>query len=440
MSNVVLVGAQWGDEGKAKITDLLSEYADIIVRYQGGSNAGHTVIVGDVTYKFHLIPSGILYGNKTCIVGPGTVINPEIMIEEIEDLKRKNIDVSNLKISSSAHVTLPYHIDLDKANEESRGKNKIGTTNRGIGPTYVDKINRCGIRIEDLLNEEVLNEKLDCILPQKNEVLEKIYGLTPYKKSDILKLCKKHAEYLAPFIINTASFMTQALKDKKHILFEGAQGTMLDIDHGTYPYVTSSNPIAGGACTSVGIGPTFIDEVIGISKAYATRVGEGPFVSELNDEMGDKLQEIGQEFGTTTGRSRRCGWFDAVAARYSVLVNGLTCLALTKIDVFNQFEEIKICTAYKNNKTGEIYTDYPTNTYIHKDLEPVYEIMQGWNEDISGVNNYENLPANAKKYITRVEQLIGVKAGIISTGAKREHTIVLRNPFSEEKKDLLINF
>lgn len=440
MANVVLIGAQWGDEGKAKITDLLSEHADIIIRYQGGSNAGHTVVANGETYKFHLIPSGILYRGKLCIIGAGTVVSPEVLIEEIEDLKSKNIDTSNLFISSSAHITMPYHIDLDGANEKLLGDNKIGTTNRGIGPTYADKISRIGIRAEDLLCEEALAEKLEYILPQKNLILEKVYGLKTYSKEEMMILCKKYADYLAPYIVNTSAVISKAIKQQKRILFEGAQGTMLDIDHGTYPFVTSSSPIAGGACLGAGVGPTFIDEVIGISKAYATRVGEGPFISELNDEMGDRLQEVGQEFGTTTGRTRRCGWFDAVAVRYSALVNGLTCLALTKIDVFNDFEEIKICTSYRDNRNGEIHYDYPTSTYLQKYLEPVYETMPGWNQDISGVKDYDSLPENAKKYVARIEELTGVSIAIVSVGAEREQTIMLKNPLLEPKKEILINF
>ncbi len=423
MSNVVLIGAQWGDEGKAKVTDLLSKKTDIIIRYQGGCNAGHTVVTNEQTFKFHLIPSGILYSDKICIIGSGTVINPEVLYKELQGLKEKNISTKNLYISSSAHITLPYHIVLDGVNEKELGKNKIGTTNRGIGPTYADKINRIGIRVEDLLDEEALNEKLDIILPQKNLLLEKVYNAKTFTKQEILDFCKDYAEKLKPYIKDANPIIYDAIKNKKSILFEGAQGTMLDIDHGTYPFVTSSNPISGGACVGGGIGPTHIDRVIGISKAYVTRVGEGPFVSELSDEIGQKIQEVGHEFGTTTGRARRCGWFDAVVGRYSVLINGLTDMALTKLDIFNDFDRIKICTSYKDKRNGDIYNSYPTNTYIHKYLEPVYIEMDGWKKDITEVTSYNELPKNAQKYIEKIEELIEVPIKIIGVGPGRDQTI-----------------
>lgn len=429
MTNVVVIGAQWGDEGKAKITDLLSEYADLIIRYQGGCNAGHTVVVNNKTYKFHLIPSGVLYGNKTCIIGPGTVINPPSLIEEIDKLKEDNISVDKLYISNLAHITMPWHIDIDSNSEKSLGKNKIGTTNKGIGPTYTDKYSRLGIRAEDLLDLDTLNEKLDVILPQKNEVLEKIYGLRPYTKEEVLEFCEKYAELLKPFICDTIPLLSNALKTNKQFLFEGAQGAMLDINYGTYPYVTSSSPVAGGAAIGSGVGPTSIDKVIGVSKAYTTRVGEGPFLTELEDEYGKKIQEIGHEFGTTTGRARRCGWIDCVALRYAAAVNGMTELALTKIDIFNDFEELKVCVAYKDTRNGKIYKDYPTNIYIHKYLEAVYEILPGWNSDITKITCYEKLPVNAKKYLRKVEEEVGVHISIISVGADRDNTIILENPF-----------
>ena len=426
LTNVVVVGAQWGDEGKAKIIDLLSEKADLVVRYQGGCNAGHTVVTGGHTYKFHLVPSGILYKGKTCIVGSGTVINPEVLNNEIEGLKEKGIDPSGLCISTSAHVTLPYHIDIDELNEIDLGKNKIGTTKRGIGPTYVDKIDRVGIRIEDLLDETVLNEKLDIVLPKKNKLLQ-AYGYRAYEKNEILEFCNKYSEILSPYIKDTIEILRQAILDKKNILFEGAQGAMLDIDHGTYPYVTSSSPIAGGACNGSGIGPTFIDKVVGVFKAYVTRVGEGPFVTELGDIDGEKLQQIGAEFGTTTGRKRRCGWFDAVIAKYSTLLNGLTDIALTKLDVFDSFEEIKICVGYEDRRDGRIYDYYPSNISLHKHLDPIYETMDGWMQDISEIKTYDELPDNAQKYIKRLEEIIGVQISIISVGANREQTIIVNS-------------
>ncbi|MEI7475106.1 MAG: adenylosuccinate synthase [bacterium] len=428
MTNVVVIGAQWGDEGKAKITDLLSEYADLIIRYQGGCNAGHTVVVDNKTYKFHLIPSGVLYDNKTCIIGPGTVINPPSLTEELDGLKEQGISTDKLYISTLAHITMPWHIDIDSNSEKSLGKNKIGTTNKGIGPTYTDKYNRLGIRAEDLLDVETLSEKLDVILPQKNEILEKIYGLKPYTKEEILLFCKKYAEILKPFICDTIPMVTNAVKTNKQILFEGAQGSMLDINYGTYPYVTSSSPVAGGATIGSGIGPTHINRVIGVSKAYTTRVGEGPFLTELEDEYGKKIQEIGHEFGTTTGRARRCGWIDCVALRYAAAVNGMTDLALTKIDIFNNFEELKICVAYRDTRDGKVYRDYPTNIYIHKYLEAVYETMPGWNSDICNITDYDKLPSTAKEYIKKVEEEVGVTVSIISVGANRDNTIILDNP------------
>ena len=366
MPNIVVVGAQWGDEGKAKITDLLSDFCNITIRYQGGCNAGHTVVVNNETYKFHLIPSGILHKEKTCIIGSGCVIYPSVLIEEIEDLKKRGINPKNLKISPLAHITMPYHIDLDGINESSLGENKIGTTKKGIGPTYTDKMARIGIRIEDLYNIENLNNKLDIILPQKNAVLEKIYNLKPYTKEEILDYCNKYANLLKDYIaFDFLEIVQNGIKNKKNILLEGAQGTMLDVDYGTYPYVTSSNPIGGGAAIGSGVGPAYIDGVIGISKAYITRVGEGPFVTELFDEIGEKICQIGHEYGTTTGRKRRCGWFDAVVGRYSVIVNGLTSMAITKMDVFDSFEEIKICTQYKDKRNGQIFDTYPTDVSLY---------------------------------------------------------------------------
>jgi len=423
LANVVIVGGQWGDEGKAKIIDLLAEKADIVIRYQGGCNAGHTVVTGDQTYKFHLIPSGILYPGKICLIGNGTVINPQVLIEEIEGLKQKGIDTSNLYVSPTAHVTLPYHIALDELNEESLGNNKIGTTKRGIGPTYMDKIGRTGIRIEDMYDEEVLSKKLDVILPQKNILFEH-YNKPVFIKEEIIQFCKKYAEPLRQYVKDPSEIIRNALSQNQSILFEGAQGAMLDVDHGTYPYVTSSNPVAAGASIGSGIGFTYIQQVVGVFKAYVTRVGEGPFLTELKDMEGDRLQQIGREFGTTTGRKRRCGWFDAVTARYSALVNGLTGIALTKIDVFDDFDEIKICIAYKDTRNGQIYEHYPANLKLQEFLEPVYEVLPGWKQDISGCRIFSDLPKNARKFISRLEQVTGVSIVIVSVGPGREQTII----------------
>lgn len=425
MENTVVIGAQWGDEGKAKITDLLAENADIIIRYQGGCNAGHTVVNDGKTFKFHLIPSGILYKNKLCFIGAGTVIYPDVLNEEIENLKKDNIDLSGLKISPLASITMPYHIDVDGYSEDTaKGSAKIGTTKKGIGPTYTDKVSRHGIKVQDLFDIEGLSKKLDNILPLKNKELTQIYGLKPYTKEVVLALCEKYAKILAPFVCNEwQKIFHDAIAQKKSILFEGAQGVMLDVDWGTYPYVTSSNPVAGGACTGSGFGPNMIKEVIGVSKAYITRVGEGPFATELNDEIGEKIRIIGHEFGTTTGRPRRTGWFDAVIAKYGVLVSGLTSMAVTKLDVFDTFDEIKVCTAYRDTRNGEIHEYYPTNVNIHEYLEPVYETHMGWKKDITDIKSYDELPQNAKKYLKRLEELMGVRISIISVGPDRHQTI-----------------
>ena len=422
--NKVVVGAQWGDEGKAKITDLLAQDADLIIRYQGGCNAGHTVVAHNKTFKFHLIPSGILYKGKTCFIGAGTVILPEYFEKEINGLIDEGIDVSGLKINPLASITMPYHTEVDGYSEDNAKKGKIGTTKKGIGPTYTDKMARIGLKIQDLYSPEALYEKLDVILPLKNKTLEKVYGLEPYSKECVTALCEKYAEIFRPYVcFDWQKVLEDAKRENKAILFEGAQGVMLDIDYGTYPFVTSSNPIGGGAATGSGYGPTMIDEVIGVAKAYVTRVGEGPFVTELTDETGDKIREVGHEYGVTTGRPRRCGWFDAVIMKYAVLVGGLTSIALTKIDVFDQFDEIKLCTAYKDTRDGKIYTSYPTDVYIHKYLEPIYETHKGWKQDISQIKEYDELPLNAKKYLARLEELLETPISIVSVGPDREQTI-----------------
>ena len=417
MSNKVVIGAQWGDEGKAKITDLLAQDADLIIRYQGGCNAGHTVVAHGKTFKFHLIPSGILYKGKTCLIGNGTVILPEYFEQEIEGLKSENIDLSGLKVSPLATITMPWHTEVDGYSEDNASKGKIGTTKKGIGPTYTDKMQRIALKIEDLYSEVALSEKLDIILPLKNKQLKEVYGLKTYTKEEVLELCKKYAEIFKPYVCFDWQEMLQDFKRKgKTVLFEGAQGVMLDVDFGTYPFVTSSNPVGGGACTGSGYGPKMINEVIGVAK-------EGPFVTELTDSMGNKIREIGHEFGVTTGRPRRCGWFDAVTMKYAALVGGLTSIALTKIDVFDSFDEIKLCTAYKDKRNGKIYTSYPTDVFVHKYLEPVYETHKGWNEDITGIRNYDELPENCKKYLERLEEILETPISIVSVGPDREQTI-----------------
>ena len=427
MANKVVIGAQWGDEGKAKITDLLAQDADLIIRYQGGCNAGHTVVAHGKTFKFHLIPSGILYEGKTCLIGNGTVVLPEYFQEEIEGLRKENIDLSGLKVSPLATITMPWHTEVDGYSEDNAQKGKIGTTKKGIGPTYTDKMARIALKIEDLYSSEALSEKLDVILPLKNKQLKELYGLKTYSKEEVLALCAKYAEIFKPYVcFEWQEMLNKFKKEGKKILFEGAQGVMLDVDFGTYPFVTSSNPVGGGASTGSGYGPTVINEVIGVAKAYVTRVGEGPFVTELRDKTGDTIREVGHEFGVTTGRPRRCGWFDAVTMKYACLVGGLTSIALTKIDVFDRFEEIKVCTAYKDSRNGKIYKSYPTDVYIHKYLEPVYETHKGWMQDITAVKTYDELPVNARKYLERLEDILETPISIVSVGPDREQTIFRR--------------
>ncbi len=427
MENICVVGAQFGDEGKAKITDLLAQKADFITRFQGGSNAGHTVVTNGKKYAFHLIPSGILYENKTCMIGAGCVIKPDDLKKEIENIVSQGISPEHfkkyLKISPLAHITMKYHTDIDGYSENALGQNKIGTTKKGIGPTYADKYNRSGIRVEDLFDKETLNKKVDIILNMINKELKFVYDLKPYTKEEILKELAGYKEILAPYVdFNWQKNLTD-IKDNKTILFEGAQGVMLDIDYGTYPYVTSSNPISGGAATGASMGANSIQRVIGVFKAYMTRVGEGAFVTELTDSTGETLRTIGGEFGVTTGRPRRCGWFDMVSAKYSILVGGITEIALTKLDVLDKFDEIKVATAYKNKLTGEITEYYPTNVFTHQNYEPVYKTFKGWKQDISKCKHYSELPENAKIYLKSLEENLKTKISIISVGPDREQTI-----------------
>ncbi len=373
-----MIGAQWGDEGKGKITDLLSKSADIVVRYQGGVNAGHTIVVQDQTFKLHLIPSGILYPDTDCIIGCGTVIDPEVLIKELDQLEALNISTRNLLISETAHVTMPYHRIIDQASEERRGSHKIGTTKRGIGPTYADKSERTGIRVLDLMDAAELREQLQWTINYKNVILEKLYNLPPLDPEVVIDQYLAYADRLRPHVIDTSFKIYDAIQRRRNILFEGAQGTLLDLDHGTYPYVTSSNPVAGGACVGTGVGPTMIDRVIGVAKAYTTRVGEGPFPTELDGEMGETLCDRGAEFGSTTGRKRRCGWFDAVIGRYAVRINGMDCLAITKLDVLDEFEEIKVCVAYEIN--DQRCEEFPSNARRFARCRPIYKTLPGWQQ------------------------------------------------------------
>jgi adenylosuccinate synthase len=422
MANKIVVGAQWGDEGKGKITDMLAKTADLVVRYGGGNNAGHTVIVDDEKFELHLIPSGILYEDKMSVLGGGVVIDPEAMVEEMEGLKERGIKLDNLYISETAHVIMPYHRLLDGLEEKRKGDSKIGTTGKGIGPCYTDKTSRRGIRIADLLDEKRLKAKLEQTLDFHNEVLEKIYEEEKLYAEDIIEEYRPYIEKIRPHVTNTSLLLNKAYAQDKKIFFEGAQGTLLDIDYGTYPFVTSSNPTAGGVCTGTGMGPTTIDDVIGVTKAYLTRVGAGPFPTELDNEWGKFLREKGHEYGVTTGRPRRCGWLDIPILKHAVRVNGLTEIALTKIDVLTGIEEIKVCTAYKHgDKVVEEFPPYLENEIPY---EPVYESWSGWNEDITGCRNYDELPINAQKYIERIEELVGVPANIISVGPGRKEAII----------------
>lgn len=430
-----MIGAQWGDEGKGKITDLLSRSADVVVRSQGGVNAGHTVVVAEKTFKLHLIPSGILYSETECIIGSGTVIDPQVLIEEIEQLKALGVTVDNLHISQTAHITMPYHRKIDQASEESRGEYKIGTTGRGIGPTYADKSERTGIRVLDLMNTDHLHKQLGWTINYKNVILEKLYNLPPLDPEKVIEEYLKYADFLRPFVVDSSLKIYEAVRDKKNILFEGAQGTLLDLDHGTYPYVTSSNPIAGGACVGAGVGPTTIDRVIGVAKAYTTRVGEGPFPTELNDRVGEFLGDVGAEFGTTTGRRRRCGWFDAVIGRYAVRINGLDCLAITKLDVLDDLEEVKVCVAYEID--GETCHHFPTNASQFANCKPIYKTLPGWKQSTTGCRSLSDLPKEALSYLKYMAELMKVPIAIVSVGPGRDQTIIVEDPIHGPKRALL---
>ncbi|WP_159789958.1 adenylosuccinate synthase [Sodalinema gerasimenkoae] len=435
MANVVVIGAQWGDEGKGKITDLLSRSADVVVRYQGGVNAGHTVVVKDKTFKLHLIPSGILYPQTECIIGSGTVIDPQVLIEELDRLKELGVPTENLKIAQTAHVTMPYHCMIDQASEERRGNHKIGTTKRGIGPTYADKSERTGVRILDLMDADSLREILAWTIPLKNEILERLYDLPPLDPEEVANVYLNYAERLRPHVIDASLSINDAVRRRRNILFEGAQGTLLDLDHGTYPYVTSSNPIAGGACIGAGVGPTIVDRVIGVAKAYTTRVGEGPFPTEMTEGVGATLCDRGAEFGTTTGRQRRCGWFDAVIGRYAVRINGMDCLAITKLDVLDTLPEIKVCVAYEIN--GVRTTDFPSSARQFANCEPIYETLPGWQSSTEECRSLDDLPPEALNYLKFLAELMEVPIAIVSLGASRHQTIIVEDPIHGPKRALL---
>ena len=435
MANVIVIGAQWGDEGKGKITDLLSRSADVVVRYQGGVNAGHTVVVEGQTFKLHLIPSGILYPNTQCIIGSGTVIDPKTLVGELDQLQALGISTRQLFISEIAHVTMPYHRLFDQAAEHQRGNYRLGTTGRGIGPTYADKSERMGLRVVDLMRLDDLQEKLHWIVSQKNVILEKLYGQAPLDPKAVITEYLGYAERLRPHVIDSSLKIYEAIQTRKNILFEGAQGTLLDLDHGTYPYVTSSNPVAGGACVGAGVGPTMIDRVIGVAKAYTTRVGEGPFVTELDGTLGDHLCDRGAEFGTTTGRRRRCGWFDGVIGRYAVRINGLDCLAITKLDVLDELEELKVCVAYEIQ--GERCNNFPTSSDRLAQCEPVYKTLPGWQQSTAHCRSLDDLPKAALDYLKFLAELMEVPIAIVSVGASREQTIIVEDPIHGPRRALL---
>jgi adenylosuccinate synthase len=423
VSTIVVVGAQWGDEAKGKVVDLLCQDADVVVRYAGGSNAGHTVVVGEMVLKLHLTPSGILNPRTCCIISDGVVVDPTVLLREIAELREKNVSTQNLKISPNAHVVLPYHKEIDRLEEERKGTGKIGTTMQGVGPAYEDKARRCGIRIGDLVNPERLTERLSAVLPDKNFLMTQLYGGIAFSPERIIEEYTGYGRELRPYVDDTAGIVHGAVRRGDRVVFEGAQGTMLDIDYGTYPFVTSSHPIAGGACIGTGVGPKSIDTVIGVCKAYTTRVGAGSFPTELNNEIGDLIRERGNEYGTTTGRPRRIGWIDAVGLRYSARVNGLDWLAITVLDVLSGFREVRICTGYRYQ--GEVLTDFPVDRRILDEVESVYEVIPGWEEDISEMTRFADLPRNAQRYVRKIEQLVEVPVALIGVGRRRDQTIMV---------------
>ena len=423
MPTKVVLGAQWGDEGKAKVVDYLTVEADCVVRYQGGANAGHTVKVGDDVFIFHVIPAGILHPGKTCVIGNGVVLEPEALLHELDEMAGRGVSVDGrLFISANAHLVMPYHKVLEKAGEESRGNEKLGTTLRGIGPAYRDKVERVhGLRVIDLLDAGPLREKLTGTVRAKNRILTRIYGLEPLDEAAILDTCLACAERLRPFVTDTSALLNRMLDAGRTVLFEGAQGTLLDIDHGTYPFVTSSNTTAGGACTGTGIGPTRIDEVIGVTKAYTTRVGNGPFPTELLGEEGNRIRELGREYGATTGRPRRCGWFDATILRRARLVNGLTSLAITRLDILDTVDRLKLCTGYRME--GKTVEEFPMDPGLLERCSPIYEELAGWCTPTTGARRIEELPEAARRYVRRISDLAGAPVSLISVGADRDATI-----------------
>lgn len=427
MATAMVLGTQWGDEGKGKIVDYLAQKADVVIRSQGGNNAGHTVVADGQSFALRLLPSGILFSEKTCIIGNGVVVNPEVLLEEIDGMVKKGVTISKLEVSTRAHVIMPYHIRIDEEDEKLRGDDKIGTTKNGIGPCYADKINRVGIRIGDLMDRDVFYQKLKTNLELKNRLFATYYNCEGFEFEEIFTKYTALAERIRPYVKDTEYSANQYIKEGKKVLFEGAQATMLDLDHGTYPFVTSSNPTAGGACVGSGVGPRMMSNIIGVVKAYTTRVGAGPFPAEQSNKIGEYLRETGHEFGTVTGRSRRCGWFDSVVVRYAAMLNSLDYLAITRLDILDGLDTINICKGYMYK--GIELKEYPESLNILQDVEPVYEELPGWKTDISGCKSYDELPENARYYVERISQLVGVPLGIVSVGPDRSQTIVLHDVF-----------
>lgn len=427
MATAMVLGTQWGDEGKGKIVDYLAQKADVVIRSQGGNNAGHTVVVDDKAFALRLLPSGILFSDKTCIIGSGVVVNPEVLLQELDGMKEKGVTVSKLEISTRAHVIMPYHIRIDEEDEKLKGDAKIGTTKNGIGPCYADKINRVGIRIGDLMDKDIFAKKLRGNLKLKNRLFETYYGCQGFDFDTIYQEYLGYADRIRPYVKDTNYSANVYINEGRKVLFEGAQATMLDIDHGTYPFCTSSNPTAGGACTGSGVGPRRMENIVGVVKAYTTRVGAGPFPAEQNNEIGEYLRNTGHEFGTVTGRPRRCGWLDTAVVKYAAMLNSLDYLAITRLDILDDLDTIKICTGYRYN--GQLLPEYPASLEVLEQVEPVYEEMPGWKTDISACKTYDELPEAARKYVERISELVGVPLGIVSVGPNRSQTIILQPIF-----------
>jgi adenylosuccinate synthase len=421
----VIVGAQWGDEGKGKIVDLLADASDVVCRYQGGPNAGHTIVRDGETFKLHHVPSGILCDGKLCVIGAGCVVDPGLLVRELDELEARGVATEGLRLSGNAHLIMPWHVAMDSASERRLGKLQIGTTRRGIGPAYADKLARLGIRVQDILDPKILRQKFETALAEKNRVLERVYGVPALEVEELAERMEGHAVRLRPFVADTSLLVDRALRAGRSILLEGAQGTLLDVDHGTYPFVTSSNPTAGAAATGIGIGPTRIDQVLGVAKAYVTRVGEGPFPTEIEGDAQARVRELGAEYGTTTGRERRCGWLDLVALRFAARVNGLTSLALTKLDVLSEFDEIPVCVRYRL-ANGDESDEFPAHQSDFHHAQPVYEALPGWRQPLDGVADVEGLPAAARRYVEFVEAALELEVSMIGTGAERERVIMTR--------------